>query len=89
MSEHYVEILTKDPKFAQQLSKSGWKFQTHDMPDEKPIQFPSYPNVPRGTPIATHHQAKPLMKLMIRALQGRKGKSLFNAKVKKKKVRVI
>lgn len=56
------------------------------MTDEA-IQFPSYPKP--GPSMATHQQAKPIMKLMVRALQGRKGKSIFNNKAKRKKVRVL
>lgn len=55
------------------------------MTEEIPKQFPSY----ASSQFASHPQARPLMKLMTRALQGRKGKSIFEARKKRKKTRVV
>lgn len=57
------------------------------MTDETPTQFPSYAGP--SPQFASHHQAKPLAKLMTRALQGRKGKSIFESRKKRKKTRVV
>lgn len=54
---------------------------------EAPKQFPTYP---QGVPIAHPKQAKPMMKLMSRALRGKLGKGkLFQPTHKRKKPRVI
>lgn len=63
----------------------GVEKEVRVMTDETPKQFPTYPS----PQFASHQQARPLMKLMGRALQGRKGKSIFEGRKKRKKVRVV
>lgn len=55
------------------------------MTDEAPKQFPSY----SGPQFASHAHAKPLIKLMTRALQGKRGKSIWSKPAKRKKVKVV
>lgn len=54
-------------------------------------QFPQYPKAPSNvtTRFAHPSQAKPLLKLMSRALQGKGKRGLFNHQAKRKKTRVI
>lgn len=55
------------------------------MTEDTPQQFPSY----SGPQFASHAHAKPLLKLMARALQGRKGKSIWAKPAKRKKARIV
>lgn len=55
------------------------------MTDEAPKQFPSY----SGPQFASHAHAKPLLRLMTRALRGRKGKSIWSRPSKRKKPRIV
>lgn len=57
------------------------------MTDETPEQFPSYQGA--GPQFASHAHAKPLLKLMIRALQGKRGKSIWAKPAKRKKARIV
>lgn len=57
------------------------------MTDE--IQFPSYQTPPAPVEAPHPKAGRPLLKLMTRALRGRKGKSIWGQPQKRKKPRVI
>lgn len=84
MTESYVEIITNDADVSCILADSGWK---PIMNDAAPERFPKYDAPP---PLMhSHKQAKPILKLMTRALRGRKGQGLFNRPAKHKKPRIV
>lgn len=55
------------------------------MIDETPQQFPSY----AGPQFASNAHAKPMLRLMTRALQGRRGKSIWSKSPKRKKPKIV
>jgi len=72
------------------------------MTDGSPENFPAYQvgdavaakaisgKIPGSHPIYENHKAgKPMIKLMTRALRGRKGKSLFNSPAKRRKSKIV
>lgn len=86
MTDSFVEILTNDPKLGETLRQSGWKL--NGMTDDP--QFPQYPKAPSNatTRFAHPSHAKIMLKLMGRALQGKRKGNLWK-QGKRKKVRVV